>query len=120
MSQEPHAEDVSPGSSPTPEDRPSVELERQRAEGGDLPGRPTRDPFDEHERDRDEDDPSAGESPRTPPSESVPDEVAADAARSVDPVEDATDGTPPDSRPDDPMHPAGSTSDARGIPRHEQ
>ena len=38
MSQEPHAADVSPGSSP-PEERPNVELEGQRAESGDLPGR---------------------------------------------------------------------------------
>ena len=120
MSQEPHAEDVSPGSTPTPEDRPNVELERQRAEGGDLPGRPTRDPFDEEGRDEEEDDPSAGESPRTPPSESVPDDVAVDAARSVDPAEGTPDDTPPDAGPDDPMQPAGGTSDARGVPRHEQ
>jgi hypothetical protein len=113
---QPETDRTDPGSTPAPGARPNVELERQRAEG-DLPGRPTRDPF--HDGD-DEDGPDArGERPDddhidgVDPTQSVPDETAEQAARDEDP--NAT-GPGRDVDEDDPLHRGGSTSDAQGVP----
>ena len=118
MSHEPHADDVSPGSTPGQGAGADAELERQRAEG-DMPGRPTTDPS--HVADgeggrggRDEEG-----TPRVPPSQTVPDDVARDAVRDVDPANETGEGRDP-AEPADPMQSGSSASEVSGVPREEQ
>lgn len=110
--------DREPGETPAPGTRPNVELERQRAEG-DLPGQRTRDAFREDEskdQDRDEEE---GERTETPPTETVPDEAADDAARAVDPASRPRHPGSRDAGPEDPLRPAPSSTGAQGVPPEE-
>lgn len=125
MSHEPYpkTDRVTPGSTPGEESRPNSELERQRAEGG-MPGATTRDYLHEDEdtdeeehdaarRERGEEDSSAHE---VPPTESVPEGTAREAARSVDPAS-AAHGR--DVEHEDPMRRGSASSDVSGVPREE-
>lgn len=85
MSQEPYpkTERAKAGETPTEHTPSRSELEHEQAEAG------------------------------TPPDETVPDEVAEEAARSEDPL---TEPGGPAPKQDDPMHETGSTSDEQGVP----
>lgn len=87
MSHEPHADDVAPGSTPGEGAAPDLELERQRAEG-DMPGRPTMDPDRVEEGEGDRGGREEEGTSRVPPEQTVPDEVAEDAARAADPADE--------------------------------
>lgn len=117
----PRPKDREPGSTPAPGARPNVELERQRAEG-DMPGQPTGDIWSDEEpadleRDEGEDE---GERNEVPPSSSVPDEAARDAAQSVDPAARSRRPGARDTAPEDPLRPEPSSPNAKGVPRDEQ
>lgn len=87
MSQESHpkTDRAQPGSTPTEQTASRSEMEREQAER------------------------SSG----TPPDQTVPDEVADEAARSEDPL---ADHGGVDAKEDDPLHRADSTSDVHGAP----
>lgn len=125
MSHEPYPRTDRTRAGSTPAEAPGgrTELERQRAESeGGLPGQPTRDPFDEDEED-DEDgeeglDEGGAEADEVyeavPPQDSVPDEVAEDAARSLDERTEPRDRDPTPG--DEPTRRAPSTGDLAHPP----
>lgn len=126
MSQEPYprTDKTTPGSTPAEGPGARTESERQRARG-DLPGRPTRDPLDD--RRTEAQDSGADQEEATgdateervevPPTETVPDEVAERATRSIDPRTGVRREPGEKASEEDPMHPASSTDDVRGMPR---
>ena len=110
MSQEPHlpTDQTTPGSTPAQEPGAASELERQRAEG-DYPNEPEPDPLDDAAEDTDDE----GGAERNvdvavPPDRTVPDEIAEEAARDIDPL---AGGPDPRMQHQNPMRPASSTSD---------
>lgn len=114
----PTPEDREAGETPAPGTRPNVELERQRAEG-DLPGQRTGDPLrDDEPEDQHRDD--DGERTEAPPTETVPDEAAEEAARSVDPAARPHHPGSRDAGPEDPLRPAPLSSKAKGVPREQR
>ena len=123
MSQDryPNRGQTPPGSTPAQEPGAASELERQRAEG-DYPPEPRPDPLERDDSleelasdgnrsdavgDAGEADGNTGGA-EVPPQETVPDEVAEQAARDVDPLTGRPD---PGMQHQNPMRPASTSSD---------
>ena len=111
VSQEPHppTDQTPPGATPAQEPGATSELERQRAES-DYPGSPEPDALEDRAaaEEQPEDPGGSTANVEVPPTETVPDEVAEQAAQHLDPLTDRPD---PGMQHQNPMRPAFSTSD---------
>jgi hypothetical protein len=131
----PRTDRTTPGSTPAEGPGAMSKLERQRAETEEgLPGQPTADALHDREEgsDHDRTDPegardgetraatsgaASGRDIEVPPTETVPDEVAERAARSLDPRTGPRREPGEDRSEEDPMRPATSAEDVPGMPR---